>query len=168
MSDRRDFRKKSPEVSSRSSSTRNRALHVLSHMRRDHLSLAEASRLEHIKPSTVLRYAGTVLRQEKPGGRYHAFPHDKLRRELQVPTALGLTTVPIRGNKSATQVAKYLNAVGAYLRKGEEGQLKKFRGMKVGPKNQQIELITDPRTLSSLAEAGALRIDQLYASFAGA
>lgn len=134
-------------------------------MRREKLSLAESCRLEHIKPATLRRYVGSAVQQEKPGGRYRATRGDKLRRDLQIPSALGPTAIPIHGNKNATLVSNYLNAVGTYLRTGNRSKLKTFDGVKVGPRGRQVELITDPATLSSLAEAGALQLDQLYAAF---
>ena len=154
--------------SNRQAETRNRAVQVLSRMRRDHLSLAEACRQEHIKPATVHRHVGRAIERDRPGGRYRASKSDRLRRDLQLPTALGPIPVPIRGSKKATQVSKYLNAVSRYLRHGDAGPLKRFQGMKVGPRGQQIELVTDPMTLSSLAHAGALHMDQLYATFVNA
>ena len=147
---------------------RNRALHALSHMRRKNLSLSKAARLEGIKPGTVLRYVGSGVRQDRPGGRYRATAGDSFRRDLQVPTALGPARVPVRGSKAAKELSKYANAVNRYLRKGDTSQLKPFAGKKVRAGKQQVELITDPRTLSALAEADALKLDQLYASAAGA
>jgi hypothetical protein len=146
---------------------RTRALHVLAKMRRDKLSLAEACRLEHIKPSTLLRNVGAAVRQDKPGGRYRAVAGDKFRRDLQIPTALGPLAVPIYGSKNATEVSSYLNAIAVYLRKGDASRLRQFKGKTVGGRGQKIKLITDPETLSSLALAGALQFDQLYASFTG-
>lgn len=147
---------------------RTRALHALAKMRRDKLSLAEACRLEHIKPSTFLRYVGSAVRQNRSNGRYRATPKDQFRRELQIPTALGPTVVPIHGNKKAREISQYLNAIAIYLRKGEASRLKRFRGKTIQIFGKKIELITDPATLSSLALAGALHFDQLYASFTGA
>jgi hypothetical protein len=168
MSRPKSIPKKSPKLTPRSHSTRNRALHALRLMRSEHLSLAEACKRAHIKQSTFLRYVGDSVRHDRPGGRYRATPSDKHRRDLLLPTALGPAPIPIRGSKQATQVARYLNAVGVYLRKGDERQLKLFEGMKVGPRGRQLELITDPETLSSLAEDGAFNLDQLYAAFGGA
>src|SRR5579859_2633819 len=68
---------------------RTRALHVLAHMRREDLSLAEAARLEHVKPATVLRYVGSALRRDKTGGRYRATATDKFHRKLNLPTPSG-------------------------------------------------------------------------------
>jgi hypothetical protein len=137
-------------------------------MRRENLSLAEASRLEHIKPKTLLRYVGGAVRQDSPGGRYYATTGDRYRRELQIPSALGQTTVTVIGSRAATEIAEYQNAVGLYLRKGDASKLERFKGKMVGVRGRKVELITDPATLFSLGLAGALRFDQLYASIAGA
>src|SRR5258708_4943019 len=145
--------------------TRKRALATLALLRREKLSLAEASRLEHIKPRTFLRYVGSAVRQDKPGGRYHATAGDRFRRELQIPTALGQTTVTVVGSRAATEIAEYQNAVAFYLRKGDASKLERFKGKTVGVRGKRVELITDPAALSSLALAGALQFDQLYASF---
>ena len=157
-----------PKLSSRSQLARNRALHALALMRREKLSLSEACRLEHIKPATLLRHAGRAIRQDNAGGRYRATASDRLRREVQIPSALGQTTISISGSKSATEIAEYQNAVARYLRKGDASKLRQFQGKKVGIGKNKVELITDPASLSSLALAGALQFDQLYASVAGA
>jgi hypothetical protein len=159
-------RKGSSDNASRTDA-RTRALHALSRMRRRHLSLAEACRLEHIKPSTCLRNVGTAVRQDRPGGRYHAIAGDRFRRDLQIPTALGPVAVPIYGSKNAKEISNYLNAIALYLRKGDTSRLERFKGTTVVVRGHKIELISDPATLSSLALAGALQFDQLYASFTG-
>jgi hypothetical protein len=151
----------------RQAQARNRALHALALMRREKLSRAQACRLAHIKPVTFQRYVGRAVRQERPGGRYHSLNTDKFRRDLQVPTLLGPMPVPVRGLKNARDVSEYSNAVGVYLRTGKTKQLARFKGNKVGPRGQQVELITDPDTLTMLAQSGALQLDQLYSAFAG-
>lgn len=160
-------RKDSPTKNALGTDARTRALHALSRMRRQHFSLAQACRLEHIKPSTFLRNVGGAVRQEKHGSRYRAVEGDRFRRDLQIPTVLGPTTVPIYGSKNAREISNYLNAIALYLRKGDASRLERFKGKTVGVRGQKIELITDPETLSSLALAGALQFDQLYASFTG-
>ncbi|MFY9683286.1 MAG: hypothetical protein WAK70_15755 [Candidatus Sulfotelmatobacter sp.] len=159
--------KDSPTENTLKTDARTRALHTLSRMRRQHLSLAEACRLEHIKPSTFLRNVGGAVRQDRPGGRYRAIAGDRFRRDLQIPTALGPTAVPIYGSKNAREISNYLNAIALYLRKGDASRLERFKGKTVSVRGQKVELITDPATLSSLALAGALQFDQLYASFTG-
>jgi len=151
----------------RKAQTRNRALLALGHMRRGHLSLAAASRLEHIKPATVLRHIGSAIRQDKSGGHYRATKGDRFRRDLQIPTAKGPVTIPIYGSKNAENISKYLNAVSHYLRTGDESKLRPFKGKSLKVEGKRIKLVTDPGTLSSLAEADALHLDQLYASRTG-
>ena len=160
--------RKSQPRSPRELETHNRALHVLAHMRREHLSLAAASRLEHIKPGTVLRYVGSALRRDKPGGRFHAARSDRFKREFQIPTALGPVKVPVYGSKAASELSEYANAINHYLRTGDASQLEAFKGKTIRVQGRKIELTTDPSTLSTLAEADALRLDQLYASVASA
>lgn len=160
-------RKGLPSENTLGTDARTRALHALSLMRRQHLSLAEACRLEHIKPSTFLHQVGSAVRQDKPGGRYGAVAGDRFRRDLQIPTVLGPAAVPIYGSKNAKEISNYLNAVALYLRKGDTSRLERFKGKTVGVRGQKVELITDPTTLLALALAGALQFDQLYASFTG-
>ena len=152
----------------REAQVRQRSLAALARMRRDKVSLAQACRLEHIKPKTALRYVANAVRQDRPNGRYVATKRDKIRRDLRIPTALGPISVPIYGSKTAREISRYANAVAVYLRTGKTSQLARFRGKTVGRRGQKFELITDPGTLSVLADAGALQLDQLYATFTGA
>lgn len=147
---------------------RTRALHALAKMRRDKLSLAEACRSEHIKPNTLLRHVGSAIQQDRPGSRYRATAGDRLRRDLQIPTALGPISVPAHGSKKAREISNYLNAIALYLRNGDASKLERFKGKTIRVRGQKLELITDQATLSALAFAGALQFDQLYASITGA
>ena len=136
-------------------------------MRREHLSLSEACRQEHIKPVTFRRYLGSAVRQDKPGGRFRATLGDHFRRDLEIPTAQGPTVVPIYGSKNASRIANYLNAVSEYLRTGKRTKLDSFNGQTVKVGGKEIELLTNPAKLSTLAEADVLHFDQLYASATG-
>jgi hypothetical protein len=157
--------KRTMQKKQRDTEVHTRALHALSKMRRDKVSLAEACRLEHIKPSTFLRHVGSAVKQNRPGGRYEATAGDRFRRDLQIPTVLGPTPVPIYGIKNAREISNYLNAVALYLRKGDTSTLTRFKDKTVEVRGQKLELITDPQTLSALALAGALQFDQLYGAF---
>ena len=135
----------------------NRALHTLARMRRTGSSLTAAAREEHIDPRTVRKYLGTELRTHK--GQHTPTKADRRRRNMLVPTALGTTPVAVRGSKQATQLGKYMSAVAKYLRTGDVEALADFEGESIGTH----PLITDPDTLSSLAQAGALQLDEIYA-----
>ena len=144
-----------------------RAFAALARMRREGASLAAASRLEHIKPATVVRHVGSAIRQDNTGGRYHATKGDRFRRDLQIPTAQGRITIPVYGSKNAENISKYLNAVSHFLRTGDETRLRKFKGKTLKVGKQRIKLVTDINQLMRLAEADALRLDQLYAARKG-
>jgi len=159
--------KKPQKPNDRSYQTRDRALNALNKMRREHLSLSKACREEHIKPATLRRYVGSALRQEKPGGRFRATAGDSFRRDLQIPTAQGMTAVRVYGSKNASLIANYLNAVSEYLRTGKRTKLDSFKGKTLKVDGKVVELVTDPTKLSPLAEADMLHFDQLYASATG-
>jgi lambda repressor-like predicted transcriptional regulator len=139
--------------------TYNRALHVLARMRRTGLSLTAAAREEHIDPRTVRKYLGTEFRGSKLKRKVRATKGDRRRRDMLIPTALGTSPVVVRGSEKASQLGRYMAAVGKYLRTGDSDSLDEFRGKSIGGHL----LITDPDTLGSLAQAGALQLDEIYA-----
>ncbi len=65
----------------------------------------------------------------------------------------------LRGSKQASQLGRYMSAVGRYLRTGDVEGLAAFEGKSIGGH----ALITDPDLLSFLAQAGALTLDEIYA-----
>ncbi len=139
--------------------TYNRALHVLARMRRTDVSLTAAAREEHIDPRTVRKYLGAELRGLAKQGRTLPTKADRRRRDMLVPTSRGATPVVIHGSTEASQLGRYMSAVGKYLRTGETDALEEFAGQSIAGHF----LITDPEQLSSLAQAGALQLDQIYA-----
>jgi hypothetical protein len=107
----------------------------------------------------VRKYLRTELR--KPAGHKGPRPTkaDRRTRHMLIPTALGNVPIVVRGSRQASRLGRYMSAVGKYLRTGETGALEEFEGKSIGGHR----LITDPETLSSLAQAGALELDQIYA-----
>ncbi len=141
------------------SETSNRALHVLARMRRTGASLTAAAREEHIDPRTVRKYVGAELKGLKKKRRTLPTKADRRRRDMLVPTSLGATPVVIHGSTEASHLGRYMSAVGKYLRTGDTDALGEFEGQSIAGHL----LITDPEQLSSLAQAGALQLDQIYA-----
>jgi len=139
------------------SAIRNRALHALARMRRGE-SFTSAARAEHISPRTVRKYAGDQLR-DSVGGRIQIAKIDRQLRNMLVPTTQGTTQVVIRGSQQASQLGKYMSAVGKFLRTGDTEPLDEFEGKSISGH----ALITDTDTLSSLAEQGALQLEDIYA-----
>jgi hypothetical protein len=78
---------------------------------------------------------------------------------MLVPTTVGNAPIVVRGSKQASLLGRYMAAVGEYLRTGNTNVLNEFEGQSVGGQ----ALITDPDTLSVLAQAGALTLDEIYA-----
>jgi hypothetical protein len=137
----------------------NRALRVLARMRRRGATLTSAAREEHTDPSTVRKYLGPDLRKSAGHKGPQPTRADRRTRHMLIPTALGNVPVIVRGSRAASRLGQYMSAVGKYLRTGNTDALSKFEGKSIGGHR----LITDPDTLSSLAQAGALELDQIYA-----
>jgi hypothetical protein len=134
--------------------TYNRSLHVLARMRRTGASLTAAAREEQIDPRTVRKYLKTELRRRGKPTKV-----DRRKRDMLIPTTVGNAPVTVKGSKQASDLGKYMLAVGKYLRTGDVEALARFEGKSIG----EHPLITDPDLLSSLAQAGALTLDEIYA-----
>jgi hypothetical protein len=104
---------------SQSVKARQRAILVLKRMRRTGASLTAASRDEHIDPRTVRRYVGDGLKQSGAGRQYRAAKNDRLSRKMLSATEFGMEPITVHGSRQASQLGKYLSAVGQYLRTGD-------------------------------------------------
>lgn len=138
--------------------TYDRALHVLARMRRTGGTLTAAAHEEHIDPRTVRKYLGAELRGIAKG-RTQPTKADRRQRHMLIPTSRGATPVVIRGSEQASQLGRYMSAVGQYLRTGDTDALDEFEGQSIAGH----ALITDPDVLNSLAQTGALQLDSIYA-----
>jgi hypothetical protein len=85
---------------------------------------------------------------------------DRRRRKMLLPTKRGTKTVVIRGSRKASELGRYLSGIGNFLRSGDTDALDEFVGRSIAG----YRLITDPDTLTSLAQAGALQLDDIYAT----
>jgi DNA-binding CsgD family transcriptional regulator len=154
---KRRSRRVPPRVEQRSprwSETHKRALRVLALMRHGH-SLAEATRLEHIKPDTFRRHVGGAVRQERANGRIRVAPTDRLVRHMNVPGPNGPIAVSPRGIKQAREFSQYANAVLHYKRTGDPTRLLRFEGRTfVTSGGQVVPFMTDRDSLIRVAQAG--------------
>jgi hypothetical protein len=133
-------------------------------MRREHLSLKLATKVERIRPSTVLRYAGSALRKNK--GDYRVKAYDRIPRTLRVIGPKGMQATTTRSSQSASQIARYMNAVKSFVRTGKQTDLKKFKGKRVpGTKDK---FVVSPTKLVRFADAGILDVEKLYLGAKGA
>jgi excisionase family DNA binding protein len=142
-----------------------RALDALARMRRDNVSLAKATRLAHIKPTTFLRYVGSAVYRSGPGKPWKAANADTLKAQMRVLTPTGPVYAVVRNSRERKRLSDYEFALRQF-RAGEEGadkELEKFRGLRVGGH----VLVTDLDQLIQLEEAGKLDFDELYFSVGG-
>jgi hypothetical protein len=138
--------------------TYNRALRVWDRIEKGETPTA-AARAEHIDLRTVKKNLGAefwTLLREKHTRRTKP---DRLDRAMRLPTARGISPVVVHGSNKASLLGRYMSAVGHYLRTGDTNGLNEFEGQSISGHR----LITDPETLSSLAQAGALTLDEIYA-----
>ena len=150
--------KKGKEGNLKSGRAYNRALHVLARMRRTNETLTAAAREEHIDPRTVKKYLRAELRG-MANGEVQPTRTDGRTRCMLIPTGHGVAPTLIRGSKNASQLGRYMSAVGKFLVSGDTDPLEEFEGLSIAGHR----LITDPDVLSTLAQAGALQLDQIYA-----
>ncbi len=139
------------------------SLAALGRMRRDNLSLAQATRLEHIKRSTFLREVGTAVHRSGHGKRWKPSQVDRFTAPMVILTRQGPITVPVTGSLERSRLGRYDIALRKW-RAGEDGAekaLREFQGQKVAG----YVLITETKLLIRLEEAGQLDFDTLYSFF---
>jgi hypothetical protein len=141
---------------------------ILARMRRTKASLVEAARLEDIDPRAVLKAAPHEFRKSK--GRWvPAHSADRLPRKMHLLDDKGRRPGLVRGSKAASLLGRYNDALAKFFSEnpnyaGDESLLEPFHGKRVGG----VELLTDPKKLWELHEAGELGIgDDLYAAPSG-
>ncbi len=139
---------------------RDRALHVLSAMRRNpKLSLTHAAKLQGVKSDTVRKYFPSALKKLR--GKFHVRKSDRYSVTLHVPDADGnYIAVNTRSSEEREQVSQYLRDIGRYLR-GNRNALSGWHGKKIAG----VELVSDGRTITTIEPA--LSDFSLYRTFNG-
>jgi hypothetical protein len=144
----------------------NRVTHVVTRMREEDVSLAEASREYGLNPRTVVPLGKPAL-TKGAGGRYAARPTDNLLRVMVIPTSNGLREIATRDSRQASLLGAYWVAVHKYLETGDASALRKIRRKTVvDADGKRIRLITDLAELDRLGSAGVLSFESLYAKAA--
>lgn len=146
-------------TSDRAFEAKNRAFHAITRMRRDGLSLRNAAREEGTAPATVRKHLPAALRKTRTG-RWVVAKSDRYVRILSLPGPHGPVTVRARGSEEARLASAYLASLTRWGRTEKPYELAPFHGKKIG----DFELITAPRTLRALRDAGLLQLDSLYAA----
>ncbi len=141
----------------------NRTFHALNLVRRKGYALEDALREAGTSARSFHKYVGSEILPSKPGQRLRVTKEDRRIREMPVITGIGDVATKIHGSKNASINAAHRRAALHYLRKGDDSLLVAFRGKSV----DGVELLTDPELISALAEQGAIKPEQFYASVGG-
>ena len=132
-------------------------LAAVSLSRREKIDIRHAAKIEGTRLSTIHRYAPSAI--EKRKGKYRVKAFDRIPRSLNVVGPKGMRPLGVRSSRSASQIARYLNAVRTFIYKGDATALAKFRGKRVAG----YRFVTNIKKLKQLADAGLLGLDRLYA-----
>src|SRR5262249_31624987 len=142
---------------------RDRTLHALNLVRRKGYALEDALREAGTSARSFHKYVGSEVLPTKPGQRLRVTKEDRRVREMAVMTSLGDVPRKLRGSKNASLNAAQRRAALHYLRKGDDSLLIALPRKSI----DGIELLTDPELISALAEQGAIKPEQFYASIGG-
>lgn len=146
-------------TSDRAFEAKQRAFHAVARMRSSGLSLNAATREEGTTAATVKKYLPAALRQSKRG-TWTATKGDRYIRTVILPSLHGHVTVQAHGSAEAELASAYSAALARWARTGRAFELAPFHGKKVGG----FQLLTAPRALQAVSDAGLLQLDSFYAS----
>jgi hypothetical protein len=145
--------------SDRAFETQKRAFDTIAKMRHDDLTLHAAARAASTTPATVRKLLPAALRKTRTG-RWVATKSDRYVRLLSLPGPHGPVIVRARGSEEARLASAYLASLARWARTEKAQELAPFHGKQIGG----YQLITAPRTLRALRDAGLLQLDSLYAA----
>src|SRR5437667_7269177 len=160
---------RSPRYSSltaREKATRERSLALLSDLRGGKGPYTELLRKHHLDTRTAHKYLGQDLLGGTGGKRVRPSKADRRVRKLLFPMSSGDLPILTRSSQDATKLSEFFHDRDKLLR----GKLSadnfeaKWRGVRIAGQ----ELFTDTATIFLRADAGDLKVENLYASAGGA
>ena len=146
--------------------TRERALNLLSDLRRGEGSYRELLRKHRVDTRTARKYLGRNLLGGTRGEPVRARKADGLVRDVMFPKTLGDVPIRTRSSRDATKLSEFFHDRDMLLR----GKLSanafeaKWRGVRVAGQ----ELFADTSGIFRMANAGELKLGNLYTSTSGA
>ena len=157
------------QLSERSQSTRAKALHVLSDLRRDpKLTLSQAVKNREVSPRSIWKYIGTQLKRERSGGRLRVTSSDRLRATLHIPSTKPDVLIPIH-----TKSSKERYLVGEWFASIVEAGRGDFSRLNQFPKETYIDGVRLPtgayevQKILEAMENSESPFERLYASAGG-
>ncbi len=160
---------RSPRYSSltaREKATRERSLALLSDLRGGKGPYTELLRKHHLDTRTAHKYLGQDLLGGTGGKRVRPSKADRRVRELLFPMSSGDLPILTRSSKDATKLSEFFHDRDKLLRGKLTAQTfeAKWRGMRIGGQ----EVFADVTVILDMANAGDLKVENLYASTGGA
>ncbi len=160
---------RSPQLSTltpRQKATRERALELLSGLRRGEGSYSKLLRKHRLNTRTARKYLGRNLLGGTRGRPVHASKTDTLVRGRPFPTSFGDVPRLIRGSKAATRLSQFFNDRAKLL----HGKMspKEFEAKWQGVIIQGQETFADANAIFRMANAGELKIEDFYSPLGGA
>src|SRR5262245_22801265 len=153
-------------VTERQQATRERALALLSDLRRGEDSYSKLLRKHRLTSHTARKYLGRDLLGGTGGKPVRASKADRRVRVLMFPKSLGDVPIRTRSSRDATTLSEFFHDRDKLLR----GKLSafdfeaKWRGVRIAGE----ELFADAGAILGMADADLLKIETLYASTGGA
>jgi hypothetical protein len=165
----RTMKPRSPRYSSltaREKATRERALNLLSDLRRGEGSYRELLRKHRLDTRTARKHLGRDLLGGTGGKPVRASKADRQVRDVLFPMSSGDVPIRTRSSQDATKLSEFFHDRDRLLR----GKLSadafesKWRGVRVAGR----ELFADSAVILRMANAGELKVENLYAGTGGA
>jgi hypothetical protein len=146
--------------------TQQRSFALLSDLRGGKGAYTELLRKHHLAGQTARKHLGRDLRGGGRGQRVRPSKADSRVRELLFPSSSGDLLRRIRGSKVATKLSEFFNDRDKLLRNklSADDFETKWRGVRIAGQ----EAFTDTATIFLRADAGDLKVENLYASAGGA
>jgi len=160
---------RSPRYSSltaREKASRERSLALLSDLRRGEGSYSELLRKHHLDTRTAHKYLRRDLRGGTGGQRVRPSKADSRVRPLLFPDSSGDILARIRGSHTASKLSEFFHDRDKLLRgkmSAKEFEAK-WRGVRIAGR----EVFADTDAIFLRANAGDLKVENLYASVGGA
>jgi len=160
---------RSPRYSSltaREKATRERSLALLSDLRGGKGPYTELLRKHHLDTRTAHKYLGQDLLGGTGGKRVRPSKADRRVRELLFPMSSGDLPILTRSSQDATKLSEFFHDRDKLLRGKLTAQTfeAKWRGVRIGGQ----EVFADVTVILDMANAGDLKVENLYASTGGA
>ena len=159
---------RSPRLSSltaREKVSRDHSVALLSDLRRGEGPYSKLLRKHHLHTQTAHKYLGSDLIREARGKRVRASKADSRMRNLLFPAASGDVPRRIRGSRAATNLSEFFRDRDKLLRGKMSAE--KFEARWLGVRIAGQEVFADAAVIFHRADAGDLKIENLYASTGG-